>query len=243
LLSIACGTIIVSNLRIMFRWSRLLILAALSSRILSAQYCPPSDGKSIDAPQPSVLHGTIKLHPGTRPWLGLVLAKPACGASEIELAFSDGVSHARQMDHCSVTVKGVISESPTIYYSADLNIFNPVITPDPGCKLFPPDPDYSKVTIPSSIKSYEVTVFRDIRGNKPVRGEVVSSSGRRLEPWQPYVQLSMNGEEDLTLNCPDGFELTSFKAKGHGVLIDATAWLYAEKGAPASLTIVCRRDK
>ena len=129
----------------------LLIFATLGTGTLFAQSCPSSDAKDIDAPQASVLHGTIKFHPGTRPWLGLVLPKPACGASEIELAFKDGEFRAKQMDHCSVTVKGVISASPTIYYSTDLNIFDPVITPDPACKLLPPDPDYTKS--PSPIRS------------------------------------------------------------------------------------------
>jgi hypothetical protein len=221
----------------------LLIFATLGTGTLFAQSCPSSDAKDIDAPQASVLHGTIKFHPGTRPWLGLVLPKPACGASEIELAFKDGEFRAKQMDHCSVTVKGVISASPTIYYSTDLNIFDPVITPDPACKLLPPDPDYTKITIPDSIKAYKATVFTDIRGNKPLRGEV-SSSGRRLEPWEPYVQYFLNREEDLGLNCRDGFKLISFtSATGNAELLDQTAWLYAKNGAPASLTIVCPQRK
>jgi hypothetical protein len=228
----------------MFRVLILLIFCSVAGRLF-AQSCPPSDGKDIDAPQPSVLHGTINFHPGTRPWLSLVLTKPACEASEIELAFSgDGWSRAKQMDHCSVTVKGVISESATAYYSADLNLFNPVITPEPGCKFLPPDPDYSKMTIPDSINSYSVTVFTDVRGNKPLRGEV-SSSAHRLEPWQPYVQYFLNGEEDLNLSCRKGFRLASFKSSaGHAELFDSnTARLYADDGAPASLMIVCSRGK
>lgn len=237
----------VSNLRVMSCPSRIvvsLILAALTVRGVFAQSCPPADGKNPDAPQPSVLHGTVKYHPGTRPWLGLVLQKPACGASEIQLAFSgDGWSRAKQLDHCWVTVKGVISESLTAYYSADLNIFDAVITPDPNCKLLPPDPDYSKINIPNSITSYEVTVFTDIRANKPLRGEV-SSSGQRLEPWQPYVQVFLNGEEDLNLNCRVGFKLVSFKSSGsQSELFDQnTARLDVNEDAPASLTIVCHRN-
>jgi len=219
-------------------------LALLGPAVLFAQSCPTSNGKSVDAPQPSILEGTIKYHPGTRPWIRLVLSKRACGTSEIELAFGEGDawSQAKQMDHCWATVKGVVSESPTVYYSVDLNIFNPEITPDPGCKLAAPDPDYSKMGIPESIKTYEVTVFTDIRGNKPLRGEV-SSSGRQLEPWQPYVRYFLNGEEDLSVNCRDGFKLISFKNAGHAQLFDQTALLYARNGAPASITIVCRRGK
>ncbi len=210
-----------------------------------AQSCPPADGKNIDAPQPSVLHGTVKYHPGTRPWIGLALPKPACGAAEIELAFSTSERwrHIKQMDHCSATVNGVITESPTVYYSADLNIFDGIITPNPGCMLIPPGPDYSKMTIPDSIKSYNVTIFTDIRGNKPLRGEV-SVPGHRLEPWQIYVQSSLNGEKDLDLNCREGFKLISFKSTGgQSELFDPnTARLYANEGAPASLTITCNRS-
>ena len=226
------------------RATMVLILAVLGSGPLFAQSCPSSDGKSIDASQPSVLHGTIKFHPGTRPWLGLVLPKPACGASEIELAFSDGGLHAKQMDHCSVTVKGVIGESATGYYSADLNIFDPVITPAPGCKLLPPDPDYTKMTISDSIKSYTATVFTDIGRNKPLSGKA-SSAGRRLEPWQTYVQSSLNSQKDLDLSCHKGFSLVSFKGAGsQSELLDTNiARLYANDDAPASLTIVCRKDK
>jgi len=220
----------------------LLALTMLGAGSLFAQSCPSSEN-TIDAPQPSVLRGTMKFHPGTRPWLGLVLEKPACGSSEIELAFSgDGWSHAKQMDHCSVTVKGVISESMTVYYSADLNIFNPVIKPDPNCGLLPAEPDYEKMTIPDSIKSYEVTVFTDIRGNKPLHGEV-SAPGHRLEPWRAYVEVFLNGEEDLNLSCRKGFKLSSFRSSSRNTeLFDTgTVRLPAGKGSPASLTIVCQR--
>jgi hypothetical protein len=229
-----------------FRLAIILILVALGAGTLFAQSCPSSDGKDIDAPQASVLRGTIKFHPGPRPWIGLVLQKPACGTSEIQLAFSTGERWHRikQMDRCSVTVKGVIIESPTAYYSADLNIFDGTATPDPECKLLPHDPNYSKLTIPDSIKSYEATIFTDIRGNKPLRGEV-SSSRRRLEPWQAYVETLLNGEKDLNLSCGKGFELLSFKSMGsQSELFDPnTARLYVNEGAPASLTIVCRREK
>lgn len=107
----------------------------------------------------------------------------------------------------------------------------------------PTDPDYTKITIPDSIKFYKATVFTVIHGNKPLRGEV-SSSGRQLEPWEPYVQYFLNGEEDLGLNCGDGFKLISFtSATGNAELLEQTAWLYAKNGAPASLTIMCRREK
>lgn len=231
----------------MFRSARILtflILTALGSGTLFAQSCPPSDGKNIDSAQSSVLHGTIKFHPGTGSWIGLVLAKPACGASEIELAFSDGGYRAKQMDHCSVTVRGIIGESVTGHYSADLNIFNPEITPDPGCKLAPPDPDYTKMTIRDSIRSYTATVFTDIRGNKPLSGKA-SSAGHVLEPWQAYVESSLNSQKDLDLSCHQGFKLVAFKSAGsQSELLDTNiARLYANDDVPASLTIVCRKDK
>lgn len=148
------------------------------------------------------------------------------------------------MDRCSVTVKGIVGESPTGYYSADLYIFDPKISPEAGCKLLPPDPDYAKMSIPDSIKSYTATVFTDIRRNKPLSGKA-SSAGRRLDPWQTYVESSLNSEKDLDLSCHQGFKLVSFKSAGsQSELLDTNiARLYANDDAPASLTIVCSRDK
>src|SRR3984957_9146505 len=40
-----------------------------------------------DAVALSTLSGSVRIHDGTRPWIGLALAKPTCGVKEIELAF------------------------------------------------------------------------------------------------------------------------------------------------------------
>jgi hypothetical protein len=224
----------------------LLILMLWSSvTALQAQFCPSRDGKSPDAAAASVLHGTIVLHPGLRPWLGFVTASPVCGQNEIELALgkADAWTQAKRMNHCGAAVKGVIGESATAYYSADLDIFDPQITPDASCQLLPAEPDETKQPISTKLRTYQATVFIDIRHNKPLRGEV-SSNGYLLQPWRAYVSTSLNGEKDLDLSCRDGFKLVSFKGTGsHAELFNTkTARLDSNEQGPASLAIVCRRS-
>jgi hypothetical protein len=223
----------------------LFILAVSAEKGLSAQSCPSSDENNTDIPQASVLRGTIRIHHGTRPWLvsswknqSVALLK-----SSWHSAATGGLMPSK-MDHCSVTVKGVISESVTAYYSRPLNIFNPAITADSNCRLLRPDPDYEKRIIPDSIKSYEVTVFTDVRGNKPLRGAVLAA-GRHEEPWRAYAKPFLNRQKDLDLSCRTGFNLISFKSTAGTaeLLTPDTARLFVgNEGAPASLTIVCRRD-
>ena len=218
----------------------------LMARLLHAQSCPPADGKSPDAPAASVLHGTIMLHPGVRPWLGLFLEQPACGNNEIELAFAehDSWTQATRLNHCGAMVKGLLSESLTAYYSADLNIFNPQITADSSCRLLPAGPDVSRRPAPTDLKTYRATVFVDTLHDKPLRGKV-STEGKPLQPWRAYVKTSLNAEKDLDLSCRDGFKLASFKGSGsQAELFDTyTARLDANDKAPASLTITCHRNK
>jgi hypothetical protein len=208
-----------------------------------AQSCPSAGGQ--DAAQPSTLHGTIILHPGTRTWLGLRLDHPVCGTREIELAFSKDWEQAKRMQNCSVTAKGVISESPTVYYSTDLNLFDAAITADPGCRLLRADPDPGKVKIPDFISTYRATVFIDVPGNKPLRGEVTNTlgKGQPLTPWRAYVLVFLNGERDLNLSCRDGFKLVSARSfpRGKSTLLGGSAVLYSSELGPASLTIQCSR--
>jgi hypothetical protein len=208
-----------------------------------AQSCPSTDGQ--DAAQPSTLHGTILLHPGTRAWLGLRLDHQVCGTREVELAFSKDWQQAKRMQNCGVTVKGLISESPTVYYSTDLNLFDPVVTPDPGCHLLPADPDFEKVKIPNAVSKYQATVFIDVRENKPLRGEVINTSGKDqpLTPWRAYVLVFLNGEKDLNLSCREGFRLVSAQSlpRGKSARLDGSAVLYSSELGPASLTIQCSR--
>ncbi|MGB9144656.1 MAG: hypothetical protein WCC14_02440 [Acidobacteriaceae bacterium] len=212
-----------------------------------AQSCPPTDGSGFDAAQPSVLHGTIQFHDGVRPWLGLALDRPACGAKEIEIVFTDeGWREAKRMRGCTATVRGKISESPTIYYATDLNVSNPSIVADGGCHLLPPDPDYASFRISDDVRSYRLTVFIDVKGDKPLRAEVMRTDGIRqsLTPWQPYADMFLNGEEDLSLGCANGFGLLSWKSSDPKYVqqLDSNIALTSSSLGPAWLTIECRRE-
>lgn len=232
----------------MIRKSRALWLLAILSVPggVRAQSCPPADGSSLDAKAPSALHGTIRYHEGTRPWLGFVPDQPVCGEKEIELAFSDtGWEQAKRMRGCGVTVRGRISDSPTVYYAANLNVFNPEITPDGGCHLFPADPDSKRSPIPAAVNSYRVTIYIDVRDNKPLRGEVRLAESPRIETdWQSYADWWLNGEEDLAMSCRKGFRLVSFKGSAPDRTISDDGWISITSSelGPASLTIECHRQ-
>lgn len=236
--------------RCSIRWiATPLIGAAIMTGAVAAQSCPPADGSNLDAKAPSVLHGTLRYHGGIRPWLGVVPDHPVCGAKEIELAFgNDGWCSAQRLSGCAVTVEGVISESPTAYYSADLNIFNPKVIPAPGCHLLPEEPDYLAMKIPPSVQAYRLTVFIDVAANKPLRGSVVDVGrpGQHLAPWRAYAEVALNGEEDMDLGCRDGFRMTSFSsvppdASAPAPLFNGWARIYSSERGASSLTIECRR--
>lgn len=227
------------------------LVAMLFAAAARAQFCPTTNDGDIEGKVPSVRQGTLRYHNGTRPWLGLIPDHPACGAKEIELAFSTPASwqDAERMRDCRVKIDGKISESPTAYYSTDLNLFDAKITPERGCHPFPPNPDYAKIKIPDWISGYQVTVFINVQANKPLLGRAVSSdaTARPLTPWQAYAQVSLNGEKDMDLGCRDGFRITSFSsmppdASAPAPLSKGWARIYSSQLGAASLTIECRRN-
>lgn len=212
---------------------------------LFAQSCPAGD--NIAAPESSLLRGTLRYHDVTRPWLGLAMQQPACGAQEIELVFSgDGWRAAKRMRGCGVTVEGRILESPTTYYATDLNLMDAAITPDPGCRLLPADPDYEALRIPEGVGSYRLTVFIDVRANKPLRGGVVGTGGTTgsLRPWRAYATLMLNGEEDLTVGCRDGYDLVSWKSSHPNLAqrMESQVLLSSSQLGPAWVMVQCRRE-
>ncbi len=225
-----------------------LVFAVLPGR-LSGESCPPTDGSNPAAPAASVLHGAIRYHAGTRPWLGLVSDHPVCGAVEIELAFghSDDSLRVKRMRGCTAIVRGIISEGLTAYYATDLNIFDGKITPDTSCHFLPADPDDAAAKIPVSITSYRVTVFIDVKADKPLRGEAAKagSGSVPLSPWRAYAEISLNGEKDLDLACRDGFRIVSFSSEprddSEPSPLPGFIRLNSSDLGPASLTIECLR--
>ncbi len=226
------------------------LLVILLTALAQAQSCPPADGSRLDASAPSTLHGTVRYHDGTRPWLGFIPDQHVCGASEIELAFgsSSGWRTTKRLRGCPATVYGTISNSPSAYYSTDLNFFNPKITPDAGCHLLPADPDYATVKIPDWVNDYQLTVFTDVQADKPLKGQAVSGGvvKRPLNPWEAYAQVSLNGEKDLDVGCRSGFLMVSYSsvppdASEPAPFFKGWARIYSSDLGPASLTIKCRR--
>ncbi len=123
--------------------------------VVQGQSCPPEDGKNLDTPAQSSLHGTIRLHNGTRSWISIAPDHETCGEKEIELAFGEFEDwvRAKSLVGCAITARGTISDSVTDYYSSELNIFNPVITPDPTCKPRTIEPNPYKLDLPAALKS------------------------------------------------------------------------------------------
>lgn len=226
----------------------LAVLLAIARSPLFAQACPAQDDKSLEAETPSSLRGVVVFHDVTRAWIGLGLEQPVCGTREIELVFSRSKSwkDVKRMRGCRVTVSGKIGEGPTVYYATDLNFFDPQVKPDDSCKMQPAEPDFSKVSIPSSVEFYRATVFINVQHQLPLRGQVMlgDSKGIAEVPWRAYALPSLNGEEDLDLSCHDGFTLVSFKSvpRGSSMLMDpGVARLESAELAASSLTIFCRR--
>jgi hypothetical protein len=226
----------------------LCLLAAFSGLFASAQSCPPTDGTSLNANAASTLHGAVRYHDGTRPWLGFVPDKPTCGAKEIELAFGNSAAfrQAKRMRNCRVTVRGIISASPTVYYATDFNFSNPKMIADPGCHFLPPERPFRQEEIPASVRAYRATIYTDVRDNKPLRGDVtMSGSARKVQPgWQDYVNWNLNGEKDLFMGCRSGFRLISFQGSAPDktmLFIPGLASITSSDLGPASLTIECQR--
>jgi len=162
--------------------------------------CPNYDKyKDLDAPKPSVLHGTIQFHDEIRQWLGLKLDKPACNESDIQLVTmkSDGYRQMKTFVGCAVSVTGMLFQGATGYYSADLAI-DPKIKPDAGCHRAGLEPDPATVSIPAKLRQYKVSITVDYRGKGHVdrRAWNNNSPQESLEPWQTYIDYTMTGGRD-----------------------------------------------
>jgi hypothetical protein len=216
---------------------------------VSGQSCPSANGKNLDAVASSTLSGSVRIHDGTRPWIGLTLAKPTCGIKEIELAFGkrEDWIRTRSLQGCHVTATGIISESMTVYYSAELNLFDPVIVPDQSCKPTPVKNNSVDSALPEGLLSYRATVYIDVRHNLPLDGKVWTLSGAALisPSWQAYAQPSLNGEKDLDLQCHEGFTLQNFSSdpsNAAAIFAPGIVRLQRSELVPSRLTIVCKKN-
>jgi hypothetical protein len=158
----------------------ILMLALATAGIASAQSCPPTDGSVADAPEASVLHGTLVYHDDLRQWLGFKLDRPACRETEIELVFSNsaGWREAKSFRGCGLTIRGKLYEGVTGYYSTEVAIEDAALKPDPSCHPFPVEPDPALVPIPANVKSFHVSISTDYRGIGHVHIQVWVRTGR-----------------------------------------------------------------
>jgi hypothetical protein len=251
-LEIVIGFFVAMLLR-MTRALRFIFICCITSALnfflllpVSGQSCPSAGG---DAVALSTLSGSVRIHDGTRPWIGLALAKPTCGIKEIELAFGkrEDWTRTKSLQGCHVTATGIISESMTVYYSAVLNLFDPVVVPDQSCKSKPVKSNSIDSALPEGLLSYRATVYIDVSHNLPLDGKAWTLSGAALisPSWQAYAQPSLNGEKDLDLQCHEGFALQSFSSdppNAAAIFAPGVVRLSSSELGPSRLTIVCKKN-
>lgn len=188
----------------------LLLLVALDAA--AGQSCPAENGPNAgDAPEPSTLHGKLVFHNDLRGWLGLKLDNPACGDSEIQLAFNEANERrAMSLRGCKVTAAGKIFETATGYWSARLAITDAHLLADQSCKPHPLLPDYSKAT-PRELKSYYAEITVDYK-HQPVQVAVWAdrTKQKKVAPSHAYIHASFSGAPDvLWIRCAEGFVASS----------------------------------
>ena len=143
----------------------LLLLCAAGTAV--AQACPPKYPLGWrEAPDTSILRGTLIHHDELRTWLGLKLDKPACGQTEMELVFGDSMAWRRadSLRGCLIGAVGKLYYSPTGYYSADLALSNARLKPDTSCHPSPVKRDPSTMAILLGVNAYRVSITVDYRG-------------------------------------------------------------------------------
>ena len=185
------------------------------SHAADAQQCPREDAMVFSVPSVSrVLKGRVIFHDGIRPWFGLKLDAPVCGKKEMQLILNSEdetvKAERRQLLEtirgCEATVRGKLDISATAYYSTDIFQTVEEVKPDSTCVLQHAFPDTSYAQMDTNVRSYVVTMIFDYGKNLPVSA-VVRSGSRELHPWQVYADYFLNGEEDATASCADGFRM------------------------------------
>lgn len=191
-----------------------LIVVLFAAITIDAQSCPKENTHGLgEAPEPSVLHGTLLYHDELRQWLGLGLDHAACGQTEVQLIFNDSNKwrHAESLRECAVTVSGKLYIGPTGYYSAEMAISDPELKPDPSCRPLPLKPDPAAVPISTDLKEFHASIAVDYRGKGHVEVKVrkEQDKGLLLEPWQAFVHYNLNGGGDMIwFGCRESFQIS-----------------------------------
>lgn len=182
-------------------------------RNAAAQDCPHRDAAGPDISSASrTLQGKVVFHNDMRQWLSLQLDSPVCGERVVELVASDsGKPHHVALEvfrGCSVKVVGSLGLPSTGYYSAELYQNVDKIEPLDGCSQQPQFPNYSKMKLRRSIRSYRVSMrFNYGLFDDPVHAKVVSGT-QVLSPWQAYAHYDLTGGFAFYGYCADGFTMS-----------------------------------
>lgn len=168
------------------------------------QDCPKSSSNGPDAAQ--TLQGQLIYHDGLRKWFELKLDKARCGQQSIQLvATGNGYVSLETLRGCRVESDGLVGDSPTGYYSLDLNQAVTTIKPIGKCEKQKPFPDFSGLKPSSSVRKYKVVMQVDYEeGDHPVVFRI-TSEGRELDPWQAYASYILTGGFVLYGQCAKGF--------------------------------------
>jgi len=227
-----------------------LLLCAAGAAV--AQSCPARDPLGWrEAPEASILLGTLIHHDDLRTWLSLKLAKAACGETEIELVFSDSVDWRRadSLRGCLIAAVGKLYYSPTGYYSADMALSDARLKPDTSCHPFPVRPDLSTIAILPDVNVFRVSITVDYRGQGHVAVRVWNAENSHLiGPWQAYADYRLTGGGDgIWLHCRERFGLqdpAQSPPSDNGIFQDEpdlTGTVLQDVNGANVITFTCRR--
>jgi hypothetical protein len=191
-----------------------LVVAVFGVVSAHAQSCPNDDPNSLEAPGISVLRGTLIYHDELRQWLGLRLDRPVCGETEeVQLVFTkaEDSRRAESLRDCEVKATGILYNSPTGYYSAEMAVSEPRLEPDASCNPHPVRPDPEATPIPPDIKTFHGSIVVDYRGKGHVDVKVWQGESEHapLKPWQAYVHYLLTGGADVIwFGCQQDFQIS-----------------------------------
>lgn len=230
----------------------ILLLTLFAGFSAHAQSCPPASSAD-DAPQASILHGTVVYHDELRQWLGLKLDHLACGQSEIQIVITDSnaMRTAETLRQCNVTATGKLFSGLTGYFPVPLAIENPQLKPDPSCHPLPLRPDPTAAPIPSGLKAFQVSITVDYRGKGRIEVKVWKDQDetKLLAPWQAYVSYTLTGGADVMwFRCEKNYRIKDItqipKSTGDFLQLepDFTGTTFQNQDGLNTVTFTCRKD-
>lgn len=181
-----------------------ILLALTSASLCAASQTCPTESTDVSAS----LTGTLEFHPGVYAWYGLRTPTRICGQRVVSIGLGDSAvfRETHRFVGCTVAISGKLMVPDTGYWSTPLGLIEPHIQPEKSCIQGKPLPDYSAISIPSTVENYQVTAIYDPSTYLFSANARDASTGKLLSPWQTYVTDSGNGARDLQrMFCAEGF--------------------------------------